>query len=206
VANSKREQVVLVASVTIAVAVLSIYIGSIVLPLLQRVSQLDQRIQLTDQQFKTYHLLAKQQPELQREHDELTSSLQQLRSSMPAEQELASVIEQLSGMANQAGLKILTIFPQRSLESFKVVAGLDPASQTRLYKEIPIQVDALSGYHQLGRFLARVERGRQPVQLKVLRVTSSPKEPRRHTVQMVLIAYFATADTRATTAASAKSP
>jgi Tfp pilus assembly protein PilO len=170
-----------------------IYLVYVIGPLLRLMGRLDHSAEQETVKRKHIQQLIAQEPQLRQEFDELSKTMERLRASMPAEQELALVIEQLSGMANQAGVKIQTIFPQRSLESFKVVAGLDARSQTRLYKEIPIQIDALAGYHQLGRFLARVERGRQPVQLKSLRLTTNPKEPRRHVAELVLIAYFATA-------------
>ena len=60
-----------------------------------------------------------------------------------------------------------------------------------LYKEIPIQIDALAGFHQMGMFLSRVESGAQPMQVRMLRISDNPSEPRRHVVKLQLVAYFA---------------
>jgi len=196
--KSKRDQSIALAGGLTVLMVLCGYLWYVVTPLASTVSGLSAKIKEQEQALQQIQQLTVQEPRLREEYEQLSSSMQSLRTSMPAEQELASVIEQLSGMATQAGVKIQTIFPQRSLESLKVVAGLDDKKsiKSKLFKEIPIQIEALTGFHQLGRFLGRVERGRQPMHLKSLRITSNPKELKRHTVEMVLIAYFAVSDTK----------
>ncbi len=182
----------------VGVLVLWIYYTYVIAPLMASVSDLERKIHSGDTELQHIQQALAQEPKLKREQEDLSEVMRKLRAVMPAEQELASIIEQLSGMATQAGVKIQTIFPQRSLESFKVVAGLDDkhSERSKLFKEIPIQINALAGYHQLGTFLGRVEQGKQPMYLKSLRITTNPKELRRHTIEMVVIAYFATADAK----------
>jgi Tfp pilus assembly protein PilO len=180
------------------------YVAYVIQPLMASASDLDQKIRSGDTELRHIQQALAQEPKLQREQEELTEAMRSLRTVMPAEQELASIIEQVSAMATHAGVKIQTIFPQRSLESFKVVAGLDEKrpQQSKLFKEIPIQINALAGYHQLGAFLNRVEQGKQPMYLKSLRITTNPKELRRHTVEVVIIAYFASTDPKSTASAT----
>jgi hypothetical protein len=47
-------------------------------------------------------------------------------------------------------------------------------------------------------FLSRVEAGAQPMQLKSLRISGNPKEPRRHSVKLVLLVYFSSPEAAAT--------
>ena len=180
------------------------YFAYMIRPLLASASTIEQKIRSGDTELQRVQQALAQEPKLQREQEDLTESMRALRTVMPAEQELASVIEQISGMATRAGVKIQTIFPQRSLESFKVVAGLDEkrSQRSKLFKEIPIQINALAGYHQLGAFLSRVEQGKQPMYLKSLRITTNPKELRRHTIEVVIIAYFAAAEAKSTAGAT----
>lgn len=191
-----REQRIAALAIALGAALLVAYWVALVQPLLRSTMELDRAVRLETQRLQQSQRLIAQQPQLQQEFDRLSNSMKLLRGAMPGEQELSAVIEQISGMATRAGVKIQTIFPQRSLESLKVVAGLQEGKtpRSRLFKEIPIQIDALAGFHQLGAFLTRVEHGRQPVQLKSLRISGNTKEPRRQTIEMVLVAYFATAD------------
>ena len=57
-----------------------------------------------------------------------------------------------------------------------------------------MQIDALSGFHQLGSFLGRVESGPQPMRLRSLRLSGNPKDFRRHNSKIILIVYFAAQD------------
>lgn len=194
---SKRDQRIMLVLLAALAALICFYYVYLFRPFFNRVTELERAIKTENLKLQHIDQLLTQEPQFQKEYEQLYGSIQLLRASMPSEQELASVIERLSGMATQAGVKIQTIFPQRSLESLKVVAGLDQKQadpRTKLYKEIPIQIDARAGFHQLGMFLNRVERGRQPMSLKTLRITSNPKEARRHAVEIVLIGYFSVND------------
>ena len=62
-------------------------------------------------------------------------------------------------------------------------------SQAPAYTEIPIQLEALTGFHQLGAFLSRVEQGEPPMQVRSLRINENPKLLRRQAVKMTLVVY-----------------
>ena len=207
VTKLKREQQVLLGIIVAVVAAVVVYYMYLVRPLLAKVVDLERNIHLEEQKLQHVEQLVAQEPKLRTEHQELSKAMQALRDAMPPEQELASVIEHLSGLASTAGVKIQTIFPQRSLENLKVVANLnDPAAaaaEPKLYKDIPIQIEALTGFHQLGAFLGEVERGKQPMQLKSLRITENFRESRRHTVEMIVVAYFAVSNAKSDAAAQA---
>ena len=110
---------------------------------------------------------------------------------LPAEEELPVIIERLSDLASQSGVKIQLVMPQRPLQGGAGGAVPQPSapSSPALYKEIPIEIDALAGFHQLGTFLSRIELGEQAMQLRSLRISQNAKTSRRHLVKMTLVAY-----------------
>ncbi len=191
----KREHQLLIGVAVFGLAGIGVYYSYLVRPLMGSALDLERSIKTEEAKLAHIEQMLGNEPQLHSEHDQLAQSMESLRAAMPPEQELASVIEQLSTTASLAGLKLQTIFPQRSLESFKLVAGLEEGQgQKKLYKEIPIQIEALSGFHQLGDFLSRMEHGKQPMHLKSLRVSQNFKDGRRHSIEMVVIAYFAASD------------
>lgn len=211
-AAPKREQQALVGAILCAGVVLWVYYAYLLNPLSREVARLGQAIQANGTKLQFVQQSVGQIPQLREEYRRLSESLKSIQTALPSEEGMPTVIERLSDLASQTGVKIRTVFPQRTLESLGTLAGASsPSAATKppavkppeLYKEIPIQIDALAGFHQLGAFLSRVESGAQPMQLKTLRINGDPKEPRRHTMKIVLTAYFTTSQ-RDTASGAAK--
>jgi Tfp pilus assembly protein PilO len=192
VAGSKREQQIRVGGIALlAVLVLWAYYAYLLTPMFRRALQLGRDIQTKRTALQHLEQALAQEPRERQAHQQLTEEIHTFSTSLPSEERLPSVIELLSDVANQTGVKIKVIFPQRSADeegSKKAVA-----KTPELSKEIPIQIDALAGFHQLGSFLSRVEADPQPIQLRSLRINGNATEPRRHTVKIVLVAYFTVA-------------
>ncbi|MBI3323985.1 MAG: type 4a pilus biogenesis protein PilO [Candidatus Omnitrophica bacterium] len=196
--RSKREQQLLLGMFLLMGVGGWVYIAYAVKPLLSRLSTVSQEVSSAETQLKQVEQVVAEIPRLQQEHDKLVTSIKTLREGLPSEERLPAIIEFLSDLASQTGVKIQTIFPQRSFEALGVSSDAPPSKVTNivlpktpdLYRGIPIQIDALAGFHQLGTFLSRVEAGNQPVQLRSLRISGNPREFRRHNVKLVLLVYF----------------
>jgi Tfp pilus assembly protein PilO len=189
----KRERQALVGALAVSVGILWAYYAYAITPLLRRMASATDSVHRADVQLKHISQMVGEMPQLQQEHDRLAASVKTLREGLPSEERLPAIIEFLSDLASQTGVRIQTIFPQRSIETLGVAPGLEQSvvKPPELYRGIPIQIDALAGFHQLGAFLARVESGSQPVQLRSLRISGNPKELRRHNIKLVLLVYFA---------------
>ena len=182
---------------------LGAYITYGILPLFQWITGLRQEAETINQQLQRMQQTLLQEGRLRDELTKTEKTLEQLRSAFPSEDRLPSVIEVLSDVATQSGVKIQTISPEHPTTPPPAPpappAGGKSPGKTKgpvvkpleLYKEIPIQIDALAGFHQIGMFLSRVESGAQPMQVRLLRISENPAEPRRHIVKLQLVAYFA---------------
>jgi len=192
--RSKREQRLLVVAVVVLAGVFVwVYYAYGLTPLFRKVVQLGQEIRTTNIKLQHIEQAIAQEPQLRQERDRLGETIQALSALLPPEEELPSVIELLSDVASQTGVKIQTIFPLRASETEEAPTGAKqpPDKGREFYTQIPIQIDALTGFHQLGSFLSHVESSPQPMQLKSLRISGDPKEPRRHNMKIVLTVYFA---------------
>ncbi len=134
---------------------------------------------------------------LRAQHEQLMASVAALRQMLPAEEEESSVIKRLQDLARQSQVKIQTIFPQRTAGLRGAMAGGSPVPEEDdktpgVIKAVPIQIDAQAGYHQLGTFLGLVESDDIPMEVSNLRISADANEPKRHTVRLVVQAYFAT--------------
>lgn len=133
------------------------------------------------------------------QHEQLAQTVQSLRTVLPAETELPAIVAQLSDFASQATIKIQSIFPQRPAANQPPIGsrsakGARGQGSLTVYKEIPIQIDAVGGYHELGMFLSLVESSKKLLGLASLRVTGNAQDTKRHTLKMVINSYVAVDD------------
>lgn len=96
-----------------------------------------------------------------------------------APNELPTLLESLSKLAQSSGVKILSVEPREIARS----RMLEP------YARIPIRVSALAGTHELGRFLAALENSKTYFRVANVKIAVNPPEPRRHSVELSLWAY-----------------
>ena len=157
-------------------------------PLGSEVAHLSQQVHDVAAQVRQLEQLIEQGHAIRREYGQLQAEVAQLRDRLPSEDELPSVIERLSGLASQTGVRILSISPQHSDQPPSAREASAPSAAAP-YQAIAIEIDALSGFHQFGMFLSQVESGDQPVEVKQLRITQSTRELRRHTIRLLLLTY-----------------
>ena len=165
------------------------YVQYYFLPTSRKASSLEQEVRAARERLGGLEAATANQEALQAQYLQVEQAVVSLRKSLPRESELPAVLEVLSDLAAKANVKIQTIFPERALSASKASSDSDPA----VYKEIPIQIDALAGYHELGLFLNQMEVGDKPMQVLSLRITSNSKDPKRHQINLLLRAYFAIA-------------
>ena len=183
---SPRDQKRLAGVFLLAGACVWVYHAWVLRPLVKTVAQVGQDVHTKQKQLQAFEQLLAQEPQLHQEYARLSVAIQQERAALPSDQELPVVLERIANLAGAAGVKVQTVLPQRTV--------LSPPTQNtpQLYKEIPIQMEGVAGFHQLGNFLSQIESGAQPMQVKTLHISGNAKDVRRHAVQVTLIGYFAT--------------
>ena len=182
--RADRHRIVLIG--LLAILAVWVYYGYVVTPLFQAVAQVNQAVRVARDQLRESEHALTQEPQLHQQHRQMEQQVARLWDVILTEDELPVVMERLTALAGQTGVKLQLITPQRPLVSATETKTPSPAP---LYTEIPIQLDALAGFHQLGTFLSRVEQDEQPSQLRSLRISENPKLLRRHVVKMTLVAY-----------------
>lgn len=190
-----REQRVLTAILLVSGTALYIYFALIVRPLWTKAMDLGRRVRASREELRALQAATANEAVIRDQYQSLQSSVGSIRSFLPPEKDLPAVIEALSNIARQTNVKIQTIFPQRNAADAQFApAGTQNKAaaipEPVVYRQIPIQVDAQSGYHQLGVFLSLVEAEHSPMELRSLRVAADPREPKRHTIRMIIEAYF----------------
>jgi Tfp pilus assembly protein PilO len=100
---------------------------------------------------------------------------------LPVEKEVPAVLEFLSQAARKMDVRITEIKP--------VDQDKDEPGIHSLYYRIPILLKAECGYHQLGRFLNKLESADRFVKIDDIKITTNPAQPAIHDVKLVVVTY-----------------
>jgi Tfp pilus assembly protein PilO len=189
-----REKRVTLLIASLALVILWLYTACIVGPLMREGGKLTQQVREARTQLTQLMAATANESAFRAQHQQLEQTVASLRSLLPPEAEVPASIEFLSNLASRTNVKIQAIFPQRVDEPLEVPVAHAAAASPKppeVYQEIPIQIEALAGYHQAGAFLSFIESSEKPMRVMSLRISANPKEPRWHLVQLVVAAYFA---------------
>ena len=99
------------------------------------------------------------------------------------EQEIPGLIEEISAMARESGVKIIGIRPMRMQNVIKTVGG-------DVSRDVPIQISAKSGYHEIGEFVGRIENAGKFMKIADLKMRSNRASPRRHDAELLISVYL----------------
>jgi len=115
----------------------------------------------------------------------LRNELGRYEASLPGKKEIAPILDHLSKIASQAGVKIVGI--KELKEARGKVPELNGARQ--LYSEVSIGIDLKSGYHQLGRFMNKVESSARLMKPRDIEIKADPRTPGEHNVKLIISAF-----------------
>jgi len=159
---------------------LFVYLVSAVIPKLVffgktslEIKDLKARIELVDSRIGRIDVLTKKL-------EKLTTEISGYSDGLPEQKELPEFIEELSLTAKASGVKILSITPAEPKDSGKSGA---------YYKEVPIEITAETGYHELASFIGDLEGSERFVTIEDLLIKSDVKNPRTHDITIKLKTY-----------------
>jgi len=103
----------------------------------------------------------------------------------PKEEEVPGLLGEISTMAGKLGVDIIAIKPVK----LKAAADLLKADE-RLYNEVPIEISAKGGYHQISQFINKIETYTKLVEVKDVEIFSDSAAPRKHFCRLLVSTYI----------------
>lgn len=128
------------------------------------------------QQFRTDKNNA---PLIEKEWLGVKSQLDTREAAFISPNQLPALLENLSKLAQDSGVKILSLKPIEIFEK----------SASKRYGRVPIKISAIAGSYELGAFLARLESGPTFFRVTDIRVTEHQFETKRHNIDLSLETY-----------------
>ena len=127
----------------IIVAVIFFYVG--IKPKMVEIEKLKKAITKVDNEIKTNEVKVRKLAELKKKNAELQRRLADLKRILPDEREVSVLLKQVSDLGVESGLEIISWKPEK-----KSVAS------NGLYVEIPVKVEMIGGFHNLGKFYSKL--------------------------------------------------
>lgn len=144
-------------------------------PKTKEIKQLDAKIAKLDNEIATAQVKVRKLDELKAEYEKLKLQLAALREIMPEEKEVSVLLKQISDLGLTSGLVIVLWKPTSRIQ--------DPEG---VYIEIPVQVEVLGGYHDLGVFYSHISRLPRIVNISNIKLAA----PKRTTEKQLINAVF----------------
>ncbi len=118
-----------------------------------------------DKEIASSEVKAKRLPELKIENEVLRARLKELQERLPEEKEVSGLLRQISDLGIKSGLKILLWRPEAKVT--------DPSG---LYERIPVRLEVLTRYHNLGVFFSHISRLPRIVNISDIKLSPAMRE------------------------------
>ncbi|MDO8536148.1 MAG: type 4a pilus biogenesis protein PilO [Candidatus Omnitrophota bacterium] len=181
--KNKETQVMLLIVIA-ALAAAALYLYFVFIPQVTRVFSLSSGTGKIKSELKSARSVIKDYERLKDQLKEQSQKVESYEKKLPAEQEIPALLENLSTMAKDSGIKIVGIVPEMSY--FKDEKS---AKKSEIYREIPILVTAKSGYHELGHFLNNLENADRFMKVADINIESNKTSPKKHDVELMVCTY-----------------
>ncbi len=175
------------------------------IPLLGGIGKLNKEIAGEREALKSADNLIKNKPQLEKRLEKLTAQVGSYEKAIPAHTDMPNILQEISGMASDCKVKISKIEPLRSEKQAvpsngtkgKPAAKQEAAKPKVLYTEMPIQVEARGGYHEIGEFINRVETAPNVMSIGDIEIHSNPDDISNHSARLLIIAYVLNEEAKA---------
>jgi len=108
-----------------------------------------------------------------------------LEKSFPNQDEVPTLLEDFSNIAESSRVRILKIKPLEVLgdSSSEGIVG------NKVYSEFPILIEASAGYHQCGKFINKLEDMDRFIKIDDLDIRGNSSNPGRHNIRLRVTTY-----------------
>ena len=124
-----------------------LFVIMVFLPKNKEIKTLNAQITKLNQEIASSQEKVKILDKLIEENKLLKAKLESLKEQLPEEKEVSVLLKQISELGLQSGLEVLLWRPEAK-----------KTSPENLYVEIPVKVEVLTGYHNLGVFFSHISR------------------------------------------------
>lgn len=174
--KSKKEvTLLLILAILVVVAA---YFNILIRPTMEGLFHILPKVAMLKSELTDTMALISNKDRIEKENEALERKIEGYKKIFTDEEEIPRFLESLSIIAAESGVKIKAIKPLRSTDKSSVREG-------GIYEEIPIEISAKSGYHQLGVFLQNLESGEKFLIISAIEIKADQKNIKMHDVRLI---------------------
>lgn len=177
--KKQLQTVILITLVSLIVFLAYLYL--LLMPQISRVIETCGRLVKTKSALADTGGEAAKISELKREIGMRQDKMTRYEKMFPPDQPISGLLENLSTMARNSNVKITAITPE--------TARAPSAQKDKVYQTISIRINAKSGYHELGNFLARLEGSDKFMKVGDIDIRAAAGSPKKHDVELLIFTY-----------------
>ena len=156
-----------------SIIIVALVLFLVINPKMKQIKVLETKIDKQNNEIATSQAKAAKLEMLKIENERLVNRINELKEQLPEEKEISSLLKQVSDMGSASGLET---------KSWK------PAQKTThpsgIVYEIPVAVEVIGTYHNLGYFLSSLTKLNRIVNINDMKI-GSPKKERNETLLTV---------------------
>jgi Tfp pilus assembly protein PilO len=183
-ADLKEKQKMYILIAIFGIAGLALYYNLLLKPQFSGFIAKNKEFRIVRDRVKSEEIMIANEAGIKRQHENYAKQAEYLEKRLPGQDQISSLLEDFSKVAESSGVKILKIKP---LEA-PVIASKQKVMNDS-YSEFPILIEARAGYHQLGAFVNKVESMDRFIKVTDMDIAGIDKDPRRHDIKMRIITY-----------------
>ena len=176
----KNTKQIALISAAVALGLLYVYINFLLLPQIHNTAKTYKAVSKVRDAVSAAERDVSGTGALKKQADQYRDKIDSYERMLPVEQEVPKLLENLSGMAKESGVKIVGITPLQSKQE---------GGPEQIYQEIPILISAKSGYHELGKFLSGLESSDRFMKVADIHVKENKSTPKKHDVELLVLTY-----------------
>jgi type IV pilus assembly protein PilO len=162
-----------VIAVLPSVVLIALVLFLVISPKMKQIKVLEATIDKQNNEIAASQAKAAKLEMLKMENARLVARINELKEQLPEEKEISSLLKQVSDLGIAAGLEIRLWKPSPKV-----------THPSGIVYEIPVSVDVLGTYHNLGNFLSSLTRLNRIVNIKDMKL-GSPKKERNESILQI---------------------
>ncbi len=177
--NPKVPPILLMVVPVLLAALFAFYVY---MPMLEEKAQLEDQISTVRQKVEEGRLKVRKLDELMKANEKLNQDLMKAQEILPTSEQLTALLETISGFVKETGLE---------LKDWKRETSV--TDSTKLYTETVIKVEVVGSYHELGKFMEKLDSLARLVTVSNLEMSSAKLSGYEMSIpiRFTLIAYSA---------------
>lgn len=181
IAEEKRKFLIIVLS---GIVLFVLDIAFIVTPLINKTSDLKFQIIAIKKNISDLNKQISMLDAARKKLENLKSDQAVYEKRFPKEEEIPSLLESLSTIAARSSVDIIAVKP------IKIETKEQMQETVGLFHEIPIEILARGGYHQLSQFINKLETLDRFIEVKDVEIAQDNTMPRRHFLKLLVSTYI----------------